>query len=137
MTWSGLGAGLYFVLHDLLRAAAQAACYARCKMRLTVGFTYVVIIGVIITLVGQVLYLFTHSFTLVIGQPKLHYFAFGILSSFVFYRIGSGLQPQSAKKVWYSLSIAAAFKSVSYLVNSYFSDQAVLGLFFYLSVVGA
>ncbi len=106
-------------------------------MKLTVGFTYVIIIGVIITLVGQALYLFTHPFTLVIDQPKLHYFAFGILSSFFFYRIGTGLQAQSAKKVWYLLSIAAALRSVSYFMNSYVSDQAALGLILYLSVVGA
>jgi len=107
------------------------------KMKLTVGFTYVIIIGGIITLVGQVSYLFTHSFTLVIKQPKLHYFAFGILGSFFFYRIGSGLQPESAKKVWYLLSIAAALKTVSYLVNSYVSDQPALALFLCLSDIGA
>ena len=106
-------------------------------MRLTAGFTYLIVVGVIINLAGRLFHFFTHPFILAVEQPKLRDLAFGILSCFLFYGIGSRIEPQSAKSVLYSLAVAALLRSVSYVVNSYLPDQWGLGILLYLSVVGA
>jgi hypothetical protein len=105
-------------------------------MKLTVGFTYVIIVGVIIDLVGRVFYFVTHSFAVAVEQPKLCDLAFGILSSFFFYGLSRRAEPVSAKRVLVAVAAAALLRTVSYVVSSYVPNQWSFGLILYLSVVG-
>jgi hypothetical protein len=107
------------------------------KMKLTVGFTYVIIVGVISDLVGRAFYFFTHSFAVAVEQPKLHDLAFGILSSFFLYGLSRRMEPVSAKRVLVAVAAAALLRTVSYAVSSYVPNQWSFGLILYLSVVGA
>jgi hypothetical protein len=106
-------------------------------MRLTRQLTYLIIAGVIINLVGRVVYFSTHPFILAVEQPKLFNLAFGILTVFVFYIVGNRFEERSAKNVFYSLCFAALLRSVSYVVNGYLPDQWAVGLLLYLLVVAA
>ena len=106
-------------------------------MKLTVGFTYIIIVGVAINLLGRLFYFLTHPFTLAVEQPKLSHLSFGLLSSLFFYGLARRLEPKSAKRVASILAVVALLRSVAYLVNSYMLNQWTLGLILYLLVVSA
>jgi len=111
--------------------------YAVRKMKLTARFTYVIIVGVAISLLGRLFYFSTHPFTLAVEQPKLNYLTFSLLSSLFLFGLARRLEPKSAKRVANILAVAALLRMVSYLVDSYVLNQWTLGLILYLLVVGA
>lgn len=105
-------------------------------MKLTPGFTYMIVVGVVINLLGRLFYVLTHPFILAAEPPSLNNLAFGILSFLLFCGLARRLEPKSAKRVAALLAVAALLRTVSYLVNSYLSNEWTLGLIVYLSVVG-
>jgi hypothetical protein len=101
-------------------------------MKLGIGFTYLIITGVVVNLIGAMFYHLTHPFTAAAEHPSIQQLAFGVLASVAFYGIGRSLDLPSGKRVLYSLSFVSLLKTLSYIFSNYLSTPFVIGSLIYI-----
>jgi hypothetical protein len=102
------------------------------KMKLGIGFTYLIVAGTVLNLLGKGVYHLTHPFDLGDPSPSFQKLLFGLLATFAFYRAGHLFEVPTAKRVLRYLSFAAFLKTLSYVVNNYISAPVMIDVFVYL-----
>ena len=106
-------------------------------MNLSIGFTYIIIAGVMVNLTGKAFYFFTHPFGSGAEQLKIHNLVVSLAMVLFFYGLTYRLEPKSARRVMLALAVAALLRSISYLVNRLLPNLSVLQLALYSSAVAA